>query len=81
VPFDSLPAGSNVFIAADTYHPGRLAVLVLPWDLVSGGLAGLPPTRVVPQEVRVVTTGDSGSTWSKPTTFGDEQVSHITNRP
>jgi hypothetical protein len=81
VPFDNLPAGSNVFIAADTYHSGRFAVLVLPGDRVSGGLAGLPATRVVPQEVRVVTTGDSGVTWSEPAVFGDEQVPHITNRP
>jgi hypothetical protein len=81
VPFDNLPAGSNVFIAADNYHPGRFAVLVLPGDLVLGGLAGLPPTRVVPQEVRVVTTGDSGISWSSPATFGDEPVAHITNRP
>jgi hypothetical protein len=50
-------------------------------DKVSAGLAGLPPTRVVPQEVRVVTTDDSGVTWSEPARFGDEQVAHITNRP
>jgi hypothetical protein len=81
VPFDNLPADSDVVIAADTYHPGQFAVLVLPGDLVPGGLAGLPPTRVVPQEVRVVTTGDSGFTWSNPTTLGDEPVTHITNRP
>ena len=81
VPFDNLPAGSGVFVAADSYHSGRFAVLVLPGDLVSGGLAGLPPTRVVPQEVRVVTTRDSGFTWSHPATFGDEPVAHITNRP
>lgn len=81
VPFDNLPANSNVTIAADTYHPGRFAVMVLPGDLVSGGLAGLPATRVVPQEVRVVTTDNSGFTWSNPATFGDESVAHITNRP
>src|SRR5260370_42355339 len=73
--------GPMCFVAADSYHSGRFAVLVLPGDLVSGGLAGLPPTRVVPQEVRVVTTGESGFTWSQPATFGDEPVAHITNRP
>jgi hypothetical protein len=81
VPFDNLPAGSNVFIAADTYHAGRFAVLLLPGHLVSGGLAGLPASRNVPQEVQVVTTGDSGFTWSNPTVLGDEPVTHITNRP
>src|SRR5258708_4898714 len=73
--------GPMCFVAADSYHSGRFAVLVLPGDLVSGGLAGLPPTRVVPQEVGVVTPGDSGFTWSQPATFGDEPVAHITNRP
>jgi hypothetical protein len=77
VPFDNLPANSGVVIAADTFHPGTFAVLVLPGDLVPSIL----PARVVPQEVRVVTTGDSGSTWSNPTTLGDESVTHITNRP
>jgi hypothetical protein len=81
VPFDNLPAGSNVFIAADTYHPGRFGVLLLPGHLVSGGLAGLRASRNVPQEVQVVTTGDSGFSWSKPTVLGDEPVTHITNRP
>jgi hypothetical protein len=81
VPFDNLPAGSGVFTAADPYHAGRFAVLVLPGDLLPGGLAGLPPSRVVPQEVRVVTTADSGFVWSKATTFGDESIVHITNRP
>ena len=48
---------------------------------VAGGLAGLPASKNVPQEVQVVTTANSGSTWSTPTTLGNESVEHITNRP
>ena len=35
----------------------------------SGGLAGLPASKNVPQEVEVVTTNNSGSSWSTPTTW------------
>jgi hypothetical protein len=81
VVFDNLPAGSNVFVAADSYHKGRYAVVLLPGHQVPGGLAGLPASRNVPQEVQVVTTGDSGLSWSDPTALGNEPVTHITNRP
>ena len=81
VVFDNLPAGSNVFVAADSYHKGRYAVLLLPGHLVPGGLAGLPASRNVPQEVQVVSTGDSGLSWSDPTALGNEPVTHITSRP
>jgi hypothetical protein len=81
VPFANVPSESEVFVAADTFHAGRFAVQLLPGDLVTGGLAGLPASRVVPQEVRVVTTDDSGFNWSDPATLGDEAVTHITNRP
>jgi hypothetical protein len=76
-----LPSGSGVFVAADPSHNGRYAVLLLPGAQISGGLAGLPASKVVPQEVQVVTTGDSGQTWSTPTALGNESVQHITNRP
>jgi hypothetical protein len=85
VVFDNLPAqpgaGSGVFVAADSNHKGRYAVLLLPGHLVPGGLAGLPPSRNVPQQVEVVTTADSGLSWSSPTVLGNEAVTHITNRP
>jgi hypothetical protein len=81
VAFDNLPAGSNVFVAADTNHKGQYAVLLLPGHLVSGGLAGLPASENVPQEVEVATTDDSGLSWSSPTVLGNEPVTHITNRP
>ena len=81
VVFDNLPAGSNVFVAADSYHKGRYAVLLLPGHMVPGGLAGLPASRNVPQEVQVVSTRDSGRNWSDPTVLGNEPVTHITNRP
>jgi hypothetical protein len=81
VAFDNLPAGSNVFVAADSFHRGRYAVLLLPGHLVPGGLAGLLASRNVPQEVQVVTTRDSGLRWSGPTALGNEPVTHITNRP
>jgi hypothetical protein len=81
VVFDNLLAGSNVFVAADTNHKGRYAVLLLPGHLVTGGLAGLPASRNVPQEVEVVATDDSGLSWSSPTVLGNESVTHITNRP
>jgi hypothetical protein len=81
VVFDTLPPGSNVFVAADSNHKGRYAVLLLPGHLESGGLAGLPPSRNVPQEVEVATTDDSGLSWSSPTVLGNEPVTHITSRP
>ena len=40
-----------------------------------------PVSKNIPQEVQVFTTGDSGSTWSTPTTLGNESAQHITNRP
>lgn len=61
-----LPGGEGVFVAADPSQKGRYAVLI--------------PSSV-PQEVQVVTTGDSGHTWSTPTALGNESVSHTTNRP
>jgi hypothetical protein len=81
VVLDNLPAGSNVFVAADSYHTGRYAVLLLPGHLVPGGLAGLPASRNVPQEVQVISTRDSGLSWSDPTALGNEPVTHITSRP
>jgi hypothetical protein len=77
----AVPTGSGMFVAADPSHRGRYAVLILPANQVSGGLAGLRPSANVPQEVQVVTTPDSGLTWSTPTTLGNESVQHITNRP
>jgi hypothetical protein len=76
-----VPGGSSIFVAADPSQKGRFAVLLLPGSQVSGGLAGLPASKNVPQEVRLVTTRDSGRTWSTPTTLGNEPVEHITNRP
>jgi hypothetical protein len=76
-----LPDPSGVFVAADPSHQGRFAVLLLPGNQVSGGLAGLPASKNVPQEIRVVTTSNSGRTWLTPTTLGNESVQHITNRP
>jgi len=76
-----VPAGSGLFVAADPSHKGRFAVLIMPGNTVAGGLAGLPASKNVPQEVHVVTTRDSGRTWSTPTTLGNESVQHVTNRP
>jgi hypothetical protein len=78
---DQLPDGSDIFVAADSFNKGRYAVMVLPGHQVAGGLAGLSPSRNVPLGVAVVTTSDSGSTWSFPWLFGNEPVTHITNRP
>jgi hypothetical protein len=61
-----VPGGEGVFVAADPSHKGRFAVLI---------------RTFVPQEVQVVTTGDSGNTWSTPTALGNESVQHTTNRP
>ena len=61
-----LPGGEGVFVAADPSHKGRYAVLI---------------PSFVPEEVRVVTTADSGRTWSTPTAMGNESVPHTTNRP
>ena len=77
----STGAAGGVFVAADPSHRGRFAVLLLPGNQESGGLAGLPASKNVPQEIRVVTTGDSGRTWSTPVALGNESVEHITNRP
>ena len=77
----TLPAGSQIFVAADAAHSGRFAVLVLPGNHVAGGLAGLSASKNVPQELHVATTGDSGRNWSSPTALGDEPGTHITNRP
>jgi hypothetical protein len=77
----NLPAGSGTSVAADPAHRGRFAVMVLPGHQVSGGLAGLPARKNVPQQVQVATTSDSGRNWSNPTALGNESVAHITNRP
>ena len=37
--------------------------------------------RTSPKKSRSLTTTNSGSTWSTPTTLGNESVQHITNRP
>ena len=81
VVFDNLLAASNVFVAADTNHKGRYAVLLLPGYQAPAGLAGLPASENVPQEVEVATTDDWGFSWSSPTVLGNEPVTHITNRP
>jgi len=78
---DHLPDGSNIFLAADSFNKGRFAVLVLPGFTAPGGLAGLPVGRDTPQGVAVVTTADSGTTWSFPWLLGDQPGAHITNRP
>jgi hypothetical protein len=78
---DHLPDGSDIFVAADSFDAGRFAVLVLPGHTVAGGLAGLSAGRNVPLGVAVVTTADSGNTWSFPWLLGDEAGAHITNRP
>jgi hypothetical protein len=62
----SLPGGEGVFVAADPSQQGHYAVLI---------------PSFVQQDVEVMTTGDSGQTWSTPTTLGDESVPHTTNRP
>jgi hypothetical protein len=78
---DHLPDRSDIFIATDSFNQGRFAVLVLPGHTVAGGLAGLSASRNVPLGVAVVTTSDSGTTWSFPWLLGDEAGPHITNRP
>ena len=72
-----VPSGAGLFVAADPSHQGRFAVLIT----VAGGVAGLRPSQNVPQEVQVVTTSDSGKTWSTASTLGKESRHHITNRP
>jgi len=81
VAFDNLPKGSGLFVAADPAQKGRFALMVLPATVVSGGLPGLPATKDTPQEVEVVTTNNSGTSWSLPKVLGDESTPHITNRP
>jgi hypothetical protein len=78
-----IPGGvpGGLFVAADPSKKGRFAVLELPSNSVSAGFEGLPAGKNVPQEVRVVTTSDLGSTWSTPISLGNESVAHITNRP
>jgi hypothetical protein len=76
-----VPPGTGLFVAADPSHKGRFAVLIMPGNMVPGGLPGLSASKIVPQEIQVVTTRDSGGTWSTPTTLGNESVQHITNRP
>ena len=61
-----LPGGEGVFVAADPSHTGRYAVLI---------------PSFVPEEVQVMTTGNSGHTWSTPTALGNEPAQHTTNRP
>ena len=53
----------------------------MPGNKVPGGLAGLPASKNVPQEVQVLSTTNSGTTWSTPVTLGIESTQHITNRP
>jgi hypothetical protein len=80
-----VPAGmsgaSGLFVAADPSQKGRYAVLLLTGNQAAGGSAGQPASKPAPQEVQVVTTGDSGVTWSTPTVLGNESVQHVTNRP
>jgi len=78
---DHLPDNSDIFIAADSFNRGRFAVLVLPGHTVPGGLAGLSASANVPFGVAVVTTANSGNTWSFPWLLGKESGAHITNRP
>jgi hypothetical protein len=77
----AVPPGTGMFVAADPSHKGRFAMLLLPGNTVPGGLAGLPASKNVPQEVQVITTADAGKSWSTPTALGDESGQHITNRP
>jgi hypothetical protein len=77
----TVPDGSNVFVAADPAHRGRFAVMLLPGARVPGGLPGLSPNRNVPQQVQVLTTANSGTTWSTPISLGNESTVHLTNRP
>jgi hypothetical protein len=77
---DHLADGANIFIAADSFNKGRFAVLVLPGFTAPGGLAGLVG-RNTPQGVAIVTTANSGATWSFPWLLGDQPGAHITNRP
>ena len=81
VVFDQLQSGSGVLIAADPSHKGRYAVQLQPGAVVSGGLPGLPATKTVPQEVEVVATNNSGSSWTSPTILGHQSVAHITDKP
>lgn len=81
VVFDNLTGGPGLFTAADPAHKGRFAMLLLPPATVPGGLPGLSPAKNTPQEVEVVTTNNSGASWSKPTVLGDQSTPHITNRP
>jgi hypothetical protein len=77
----SIPDSSGLFVAADPAHKGRFAVLLMPGHQVSGGLAGLPASKNVPEEVQIFTTSDSGQNWSTPVSMGNEATQHITNRP
>jgi BNR/Asp-box repeat len=77
----SIPNTSGLYVAADPSQKGRFAVLFMPGNMVSGGLAGLPASKNVPQEVQVLSTTNSGKTWSTPVTLGNESTQHITNRP
>src|SRR5262245_12718212 len=77
----TVPDGSNVFVAADPAHRGHFAVMLLPGAKVAGGLPGLSPNKNVPQTVQVLTTTDSGNTWSSPISLGNESTPHITNKP
>lgn len=61
-----LPGSEGVFIAADPSQTGHYAVLIPSFNK---------------QAVQVMTTGNSGQTWSTPSAFGDESVQHTTNRP
>jgi len=79
--FSSVPTATGLFVTADPSHKGRYAVLLMPGNQIPGGLSGLSASKNVPQEVQVVTTADSGSTWSTPTALGNESVPHITSRP
>ena len=52
--------------------PGRLFPAVYP---------AYAATTNVPQEVEVVATNNSGSSWTRPTILGDRSVAHITDKP
>ena len=73
--------GSGVLIAADPSHKGRYAVQLLPGAVVSGGLPESSGDENCAQEVEVVATNNSGSSWTRPTVLGDQSVADITDKP
>ncbi len=82
---DHLPNNSDIFIAADSFNKGRFAVLVLPGHTVPlpASLDLSASAGHVPFGVAVVTTADSGNSWSFPWLFSAMTMAtrYITNRP